>query len=225
MDDRHTLELVLLQEYYAKGSAEALAALVAFYLDGGYLEEARYFWRRRSSQPSGEPWATLESLQADGRLAAGDPGALSLVARDPLSGALDFETADLAGWQGDVAVYHSGPSTEHRQLAGVRGFHAGGALSSGGRAEAVRGTITSPPFVLKGRQLTLLIGGGSRRQRVGVELLVEDTVLDAAHGLDGEFLFPWLYDITAHQGKTARLRVFDRSKDSHVLVDRVLLWD
>lgn len=225
VDDRHTLELVLLQEYYAKGSPEALAALVAFYLDGGHLDEARYFWRLRSPRASGEPWTALESLQADGRLVGPNADALSLVARDPLNGALDFETAGLAGWQGDVAAYHSGPPTEQRELAGVRGFHASGALSSGGRADSLRGTITSPPFVLEGRQLTLLIGGGSRRQRVGVELLVEDTVVDSVHGLDGEFLFPWLYDITAHQGKTARLRVFDRSKDSHVLVDRVLLWD
>jgi hypothetical protein len=229
-DDRHPLELALLQDYYDAGSAAALAALVAFYLDGGHLDEARYFARLRSA-PSGQAergsaaqlWLALEAmLTSEGQ--AGGRGALSLVARDPLGGALDFETTGLAGWQGELAAYYSGPPTP-RELRAVRGLHAGGALSSGSLEDARRGTITSPPFALKGRMLSVLVGGGARRQRVGVELLVDDVAVKSGAGLDSDFLFPWLWDITPYQGKEARLRVFDRSKDAHVLVDRVLLWD
>jgi hypothetical protein len=73
--------------------------------------------------------------------------------------------------------------------------------------------------------LSVLVGGGSRRQRVGVELLVDDVAVSSTSGVEGDFLYPTLWEIAKHQGKSARLRVFDRSKDAHVLVDRVLLWD
>ncbi len=227
-DDHHVMEVALLREYYASGSMQALAALLAFYVDAGQLDEARYFHKLRAPDVSGELWAALEAiLQASAEQPAALPRdeLLPLVARDPLGGALDFESAGLAGWQGDVAAYHSGPPLEPWQLRAVRGLHGRGALSSGDSDDVRRGTITSPPFVLQGRVLSVLVGGGSRRKRVGVELLIDDVVADSAIGLDGDFLFPWLWDITAHQGKTARLRVFDRSKDAHVLVDRVLLWD
>jgi hypothetical protein len=235
-DDRHPLEVALLQDYYDDGSVGALAALVAFYLDGGYLDEARYFARLRpadgtaQANPQNTPpvpaerWAALSSLLQD-RPAAAGAAALSVVARDPLGGALDFEAAGLAGWQGDLAAFYAGPPTEQGELRAVRGLHARGALSSGSREDVRRGTITSPPFELKGRILSVLVGGGGRRQRVGVELLVDDVAVKSGAGLDSDFLFPWLWDITAYQGKTARLRVFDRSKEAHVLVDRVLLWD
>jgi hypothetical protein len=223
VDDGHPLELALLQDYYSTGSAEALAALVAFYIDGRHLDEARYFLQLRPAQTgSGTLWAALESALQDGQ---GGAAVLSLVARDPLGGALTFDAPGLAGWQGDVATYHSGPPTAQGELGAVRGFHGSGALSSGSRNDPARGTITSPPFVLQGRRLSLLVGGGSRRRRVGVELLVDDVSVQSASGVDGDFLYPALWDITEHQGKNARLRVFDRSKDAHVLVDRVLLWD
>ena len=98
---------------------------------------------------------------------------------EPLGGALDFESTGLDGWQGDVAAFYAGPPTDQGELAAVRGFHGAGALSSGSRQDARRGTITSPPFVLQGRLLSVLIGGGSRRQKVGVELLVDDVEGDA----------------------------------------------
>lgn len=223
VDDGHPLELALLQDYYGTGSAEALAALVAFYIDGRHLDEARYFLQLRSVQTgSAALWAALASAVQEGQ---GGGAVLSLVARDPLAGALTFDEPGLAGWQGDVATYHSGPPTEQGELGAVRGFHGSGALSSGSRNDPARGTITSPPFVLQGRRLSLLVGGGSRRQRVGVELLVDEVVVQSASGVDGDFLYPVLWDISEHQGKNARLRVFDRSKDAHVLVDRVLLWN
>jgi hypothetical protein len=229
MDDEHSLELALLQQYYASGAPEALAALVGFYVSVQRLAEARYFAAFRP--PPGadaELWASLDlALDALARAAPAPAAAqaLGLVARDPLGGAFDFEAPSLAGWAGDTVVYRAGPQSQDGGLTGLRGHHGQGVLSSYGPDDSARGSLLSPAFVLQGRMLSLLVGGGSRKQRVGVELMVDDAVVQSAFGIESDFMFPWLWDVSQYRGKTARLRLFDRSKDAHVSVDRVLLWN
>jgi hypothetical protein len=70
----------------------------------------------------------------------------------------------------------------------------------------------------------VLVGGGRERKEVNVELLVEGQVVKAARGNGSSFMIPVLWDISAHAGKLARLRVVDRSKAAHIMVDRVRLW-
>jgi hypothetical protein len=228
MDDEHPLELVLLQEYYASGDPAALAALVGFYLSLQRLEEARYFAAFRPPGDAPELWSSLERALDSLARAASAPAAaeaLGFVARDPFGGAFDFEGPSLAGWEGDTGAYRAGAQSTDRDLTGLRGHHGQGVLSSYGPDDTARGSLLSPPFVLQGRRLSLLVGGGSRKQRVGVELMVDDAAVQTASGIESDFMFPALWDVSAYQGKTARLRLFDRSKDAHVLVDRVLLWN
>ncbi len=234
LDEGHPLEIGLLQNYYARGELPALAALVGFYVSRQRLDEARFFLRFRPATPAGaEPWASFDAALE--RLATAVPGAaaeaeaaaaeatLGAVARDPFGGAFDFETPSLEGWEGDRSVFLGGQTAA--ELPMMRGYHGRGVLSSAVLDEKARGVLLSPPFVLRGHLLTLLVGGGSSKRRVGVELLVDGAAVQSADAVDSDFLFPALWDISALQGKTARLRVFDNSKDSHVLVDRVLLWD
>lgn len=234
LDEGHPLEIGLLQNYYARGELPALAALVGFYVSRQRLDEARYFLRFRPDTAAGaEPWASFDAALE--RLATAVPGAaaqaeaaaaeatLGSVARDPFGGAFDFETPGLEGWEGDRAAFLAGQTAV--DLPMLRGYHGSGVLSSAVPDEKARGVLLSPPFVLRGHLLTLLVGGGSSKRRVGVELLVDDAVVQSADAVDSDFLFPALWDISALQGKTARLRVFDNSKEAHVLVDRVLLWD
>jgi hypothetical protein len=230
MDDEHLMELALLQRFYASGDAQALAGLVGFYLAQRRLDEASYFARFRPADAGGsEPWPSLaRSLDA---LAAAAPAAgaaaeqLALVARDPFGGALDFEDPALLGWEGDVVAYRAGAQRTDQGMQELRGQHGHGVLSSFTAGDGARGTVLSPPFALKGRMLSLLVGGGGRKQRVGVELLVDDVAVRTAYGTESDFMYPELWDVSEYQGKTARLRVFDGSKNGHVLLDRVLLWD
>jgi hypothetical protein len=231
LDEGHPLEIGLLQHYYAGGEIPALAALVGFYVSRQRLDEARFFLRYRPGSAAGsEPWASFDAALE--RLATAVPGAaaqaeaaaaeatLSSVARDPFGGAFDFETPGLPGWEGDRSAFLAGQTQVGPTL---RGYHGHGVLSSEAPDDKARGVLLSPPFPLRGHLLSVLVGGGKRR--VGVELLVDGQVLQRAAAHDSDFLFPALWDISALQGKTARLRVFDNSKDAHVLVDRVLLWD
>jgi len=230
VDDEHQMELALLQRYYASGDQQTLAGLIAFYLSQQRLEEARYFSQFRPADASpAETWASLaralEALAAAAPGATGAAQALELVARDPLGGALDFEAPALAGWQGDTAAYLAGPQGPLRILSELRGQHGQGVLSSLSAGDAGRGTLLSPPFALQGRTLSLLIGGGTSKQRVGVELLVDDVAVRTTSGTDSDYMYPELWDVSEYQGQSARLRVFDASKNAHVLVDRVLLWN
>jgi hypothetical protein len=233
LDEGHPLELSLLQNYYARGDQPALAALVGFYVSRQRLDEARFFLRFRPGDgAAAAPWlsldAALERLATAVRGAAGEAeaaaaeAALDSVARDPFGGAFDFEAPGLAGWEGDRSAFSIQTRSE---LTSLRGFHGQSVLSSAVGSEKARGALLSPPFPLRGHLLTLLVGGGSSKRRVGVELVVDGEVLYRAAAYDSDFMFPALWDISAQQGKTARLRVFDSSKDAHVLVDRVLLWD
>ena len=234
LDEGHPLEIGLLQHYYAHADLPALAALVGFYVSRQRLDEARFFLRFLPRSAAGsEPWASLDA--ALDRLATAVPGAapeaeaaaaeatLGLVARDPFGGAFDFEVPELEGWEGDRAAFLGGQTLS--ELSSLRGYHGRGVLSSAVPNDKARGVLLSPPFPLRGHLLTLLVGGGSPKRGVGVELVVDGVVLQRAGACDSDFMFPALWDISAQQGKTARLRVFDNSKDAHVLVDRVLLWD
>ena len=229
MDDEHSLELSLLQRYYESGAPEALAALVGFYLSVQRVAEASYFAAFRPAPGADEAlWSSLDGSLASLARAASAPAAaeaLALVAHDPLGGAFDFEAPSLAGWEGDSAAYRAGAQSYDGGLTDLRGHHGQGVLSSYGPDDTARGSLLSPPFVLQGRMLSLLVGGGSRKQRVGVELVVDDEVVQTSFGIESDFMFPALWDVSQYRGKTARLRLFDRSKDAHVVVDRVLLWN
>jgi hypothetical protein len=231
LGDEHAFEITLLRRHYANGSVHELARLVAWYLSLGRTPEAEYFLRRwpPSELAPGLDPGLRETLSSDLLRTAADPDPgraqiLERVAVDPLAGALDFESAELGTWQGEHAAFRAGPSSERDGLSGLRGLHGAGVLSSREGGARSRGTLTSPEFRLDGRQLSLLVGGGSRKRRVGVELVVDGVAALSASGNDSNNLFPVVWDVGALAGKAARLRVFDQSTRDHVLVDRVLLW-
>jgi hypothetical protein len=227
----HATELALLRRFYAKLSPDELARLVAFYLSEGRVREADYFWRRwpaaapETEQRSALRVALAAVLSADGSLAPLAPAELSpVVAFDPLGGALDFESPELAGWTGALDLFRSGPALAASGSPAVRGKHGRGTLSSRGAPARAQGELFSPEFVLSGRVLSLLVAGGSDGASVGVELLVGGVVAFAASGGGSAELSPVFWNVKEHAGKTARLRVFDRSQRDDIGIDRVLLW-
>jgi hypothetical protein len=234
LGDEHPMELALLQRYYANGAARDLGRLAAYYLSLGRWLEADYFLRRLpDAAPGVGPDATIgalrgvfESVTRDGRGTAAAPSGsvLEHVAFDPLGGALDFEGEELTGWEGPIEAFRVGPRSDRHRLPGLRGAHGRGVLSSRGSGDRGRGAVTSPEFRLDGELLSVLVGGGSRKRHVGVELLVDGAVAFSASGNDSDNLFPVFWDIARLTGKSARLRIFDESSRDHAVIDRVLIW-
>jgi hypothetical protein len=229
LGDEHALEVALLEQYYTNGGSTELARLVAFYLAAQRPLEARYLLERWPVSGGADPEAALR-VRLEAALAAADaePGSagdiLAEVAVDPLGGALDFEAVGLEAWTGQRNVYRAGPSDDGHGLPALRGYHGRGLLSSTESGTKGRGAILSPEFRLTGRLMTLLVGGGSAKQKVGVELLVGDEVVLRASGNDSDNLTPVFWNVAAFEGKSARLRVFDKSTRQRVLLDRVLCW-
>lgn len=229
LGDEQGLQLALLRRYYASGASSELARLVAFYLASGRTLEAEYFLQRwpTNEADNGDPLVSSRPrLEAALHAGAGAPSSavLSEVAVDPLGGSLDFEASGLQGWEGALGSYRAGPVAAGRAPKGLRGVHAAGWLASTVGGAKARGALLSPAFPLSGRVLSLLVGGGSAKQKVGVELLVDDQVVQRASGNDSDSLTPVFWNVAAFAGKTARLRVVDRSNRHYVLVDRVLIW-
>jgi hypothetical protein len=227
----HAFEVALLRRFYAKGSPDELARLVAFYVSEGRSREADYFWRRwpaaapETEQRSALRGALAGARSADGALLPLAPAELlPAVALDPLGGALDFEAPDLAGWTGARETFRAGPTPPPHGPLGARGEHGRGVLSSRDAGPRAQGELISPEFVLSGRMLSLLVAGGSDKAAVGVELLVDGAVAVAASGATSDQLSPVFWNVKEHTGKPARLRVYDRSPRDHVSIDRVLIW-
>jgi hypothetical protein len=232
LGDEHAMEVALLRRYYRRGTTTELARLVAFYLAAEKPLEAQYFLQRWPARAAGGDAPAASRVRFDAALGAENGAAqrsaagdiLAEVAVDPLGGVLDFETAAVQAWEGNLHAYRAGPRGDQHGLKGLRGYHGSGLLSSTAGGESARGAVLSPPFRLSGRLMTLLVGGGSAKRKVGVELLIEDQVVLRASGNDSENLTPVFWDIAAFDGKFARLRVFDQSTRHHVTLDRVLCW-
>jgi plasmid stabilization system protein ParE len=219
-DESHSLELTLLRHYYASRDAAALARLVGFYVASEKLEEARYFLARAPAPDAAEElWQRLHA--AVGSLARGtpvDPG----VAHDPLEGGFEFEGESLAGWKGDRKSFRSGAwSARDRYQVGLRGYQGDGVLSS---RKPRRGRLTSPEFTIDGDLMSLLVGGGGGKARVGVRLLVDGQPVRSIQAIGTGSLVPRLWDVAELRGQKARLEVFDQSTRARVLLDRVLVW-
>jgi uncharacterized protein (DUF608 family) len=93
--------------------------------------------------------------------------------------------------------------------------------------DGMRGTLTSPPFTVEHRYLHFLVGGGSFPGQTCVDLLVGDQVTHSAHGQDTEQLAWTMFDLTAWQGRSARIRIVDQHAGAwgHVLADHFVLSD
>ncbi len=221
------LTVELLRDYYRTGSASALARLIAFQLSRGRLAEASFFFRRwpDDAEPSGVRAALALALD---RGLAGEPvgDALEWVARDPLGGALDFESTEKAGWDWNGMRVSVGPwPIREQRKNGLRGQHARGLLSTSPRHGATKpGVAEIGSFEIRGERLSLLVGGGRVKDRVGVELWVEGERVRRAGGPGRSTLLPHLWDISDFQGQRAELRIVDRSRRARVLLDYVLMW-
>lgn len=132
-----------------------------------------------------------------------------------------FESADYKGWEktGEAFTRPTGRwLTDRKTAIGIEGH--GMVSSAPSREEGPTGVLTSPPFELRERRLSLMVGG-SDHDKVKVELVVEDEPVYVARGQGVDALARVMWDTEDYIGKTARVRITDADADGHILVDSI----
>lgn len=125
-------------------------------------------------------------------------------------------------------AFGSAPAREERlgqsHVFGQRGSFANSFHPTAG--DDATGTLVSPTFTLKGEALTFRVGGGKKRGRAEVRLVVDDRTVRSATGCDSEILGRRVFPIAAQRGSQARLEFVDKSRDGwgHLTVDEVIEW-
>ncbi|MDC0676233.1 hypothetical protein [Sorangium atrum] len=93
--------------------------------------------------------------------------------------------------------------------------------------DGATGSSVSAPFMIVGDIMTLQIGGGMDPQGLTVSLLVDGQPVRSATGCMSEIMGRRVWDISEFKGKSASIRIEDRSADSygHIMVDEIEQWD
>ena len=79
------------------------------------------------------------------------------------------------------------------------------------QGDGPQGTLTSPSFLVSGKDISFLIGGGCDVNLVRVELLVEGQVVRKDTGKCFESMERRHWNVAEYQGKMAQVRVVDNS--------------
>jgi Glycosyl hydrolases family 32 N-terminal domain len=91
--------------------------------------------------------------------------------------------------------------------------------------DGATGTLTSPPFVITGNQMKLLVGGGNYPETCFVALInaQDETVLFSETGNDQELMSVRLWDLRPYLGMTVYVSIVDNENRpfGHINVDEI----
>lgn len=140
------------------------------------------------------------------------------------TGALEGPTGPNA-WEGITRQHSDGMP----RRIGSRGFSTCRLDGPDGPCNTPMGTLTSPPFVAEGGFLTFAVAGGIGLGGVGIELVddAEATVRSFSPStgrpeLNSDAAFRH-FDLAGLEGRSLRVRIFDRSPNASLTVDEVQL--
>ncbi len=135
----------------------------------------------------------------------------------------DFEGDGYGSWQieGDAFGQKPAQGTLENQQE-VSGFLGKGLVNTYLEGDETTGVLTSPEFKIQRKFINFLIGGGDSK-RTRIELLIGDQVERTASGRESEALEWENWDVSEFIGKTARIRIVDRSSGGwgHILIDHI----
>ncbi len=138
-----------------------------------------------------------------------------------------FERLDWGAWRPEGTAFGRGPvhttPTAQTFTNGWRGQRFASSYTT--NSDAARGTLRSAPFVVSQPGLSFLVAGGSDTGRVGVRLRVGEQVVLRAAANNTEGFRRVFWDVSAWQGQTATVEVYDDSDQSwgHIMADDFLL--
>ncbi|MFO1065717.1 MAG: DUF4980 domain-containing protein [Pirellulales bacterium] len=142
----------------------------------------------------------------------------------------DFEGADYGDWKSTGSAFGTGPAqgTLPGQMS-VEGFQGKGYVNSFHGGDGPTGRLVSPPFEIRRRFFTFLIGGGGWADETCMRLIVAGSVVQSATGQNtqsggSERLQPAAWDVEKWIGKTATIEIIDQASGGwgHINVDDIL---
>ncbi|GAB6166690.1 hypothetical protein JCM19992_26900 [Thermostilla marina] len=143
----------------------------------------------------------------------------------------DFEKG-FVNWtiQGDAFTGDGVPNYHQQPLRGYHGKRLADSMygnTASRVSDRATGKLTSQPFTIDRKYLSLLIGGGNHPGKTCVNVLVEGRIVAAATGRNSETLAPAVLDLSRYQGKQAVIEIVDAETGGwgHVLVDDIVLTD
>ncbi len=176
--------------------------------------------------------------QAGGRvsvLSTVEPRATAASARKDIVFA-DFEREDWGDWVAEGPAFEGGPfpvkaRSVEQEITGHTGQRIANSYNTrlGGNhiaADSRTGTLVSPEFTVERNAIRMTVGGGSRKG-VYVAVIVDGKEVARVAGKNSSTLFPVSIDMTAYQGKQARIRIVDEVKGgwAHITVDQIVFTD
>jgi fructan beta-fructosidase len=145
----------------------------------------------------------------------------------------DFEAADYGAWQiaGDAFGNAPARGTLPGQMT-VDGFAGKGLVNSFVGGDKSTGMLTSPPFELKRKFISFLIGGGGYSNETCMNLLLEGKVVRTAVGPNiqsggSERLQSGGWDVSELIGRNVVIEIVDRRTGGwgHINVDQIVQTD
>ena len=148
----------------------------------------------------------------------------------------DFEGDAYGDWVAEGDAFEGGPFpirslASYQKVTGHTGHGFVNSLntrkaSEPGPDDALTGTLVSPEFIVERNSIHMAVGGGKRRG-VHVAVVVDGKEVARVAGRNSSSLHPASIDMTAYQGKKARIHIVDEIKGgwAHITVDQIVFSD
>ena len=132
----------------------------------------------------------------------------------------DFEKETYEGWTATGTAFGTGPiekakmpayqgdvGSQGKRLVNSHNTRQGEDVAKG---DAHTGTLTSKTFTLERNFINFLIGGGDRKGKTCMNLLVDGKVVDSATGSNDNKMHPHSFDVRKLAGKQAQFEIVDK---------------
>ena len=136
----------------------------------------------------------------------------------------DFDGPTYGPWKVSGGGFGDAPARGNAPgQSPVTGFLGGGLVNTFNPNDGPQGTLTSPPFTIRMRYITFLIGGGKKPGRCCLNLRIGDRVVRTETGNDAERLERRQWDVEEFIGKEAVLEIVDAESGGwgHLNVDDI----
>lgn len=136
----------------------------------------------------------------------------------------EFEGGTYGAWKVQGTGYGEGPA--RGTLGGqqvVGGYLGGGLVNTFNPNDSAQGTLTSPPFTIRKRYITFLIGGGNKPGKCCLNLRIGNRIVRTATGKDVETLTRQQWEVQDLLGQEAALEIVDADTGGwgHINVDDI----